>query len=69
MAREKGIYPNADYPIGLMFYLLGIPIELYTPIFFCSRIAGLVAHITEQHSDNRLIQPRALYDGVEDLHL
>ncbi len=68
MAREKGIYPNADYPIGLMFYLLGIPIELYTPIFFCSRIAGLVAHITEQHADNRLIRPRALYEGASDLH-
>ncbi len=68
MAREKGIYPNADYPIGLMFYLLGIPIDLYTPIFFCSRIAGLVAHVTEQHGDNRLIRPRALYDGAEDLH-
>lgn len=69
MAREKGIYPNADYPIGLMFYLMGIPIELYTPIFFCARIAGLVAHVAEQHSDNRLIRPRALYDGAEDLHL
>lgn len=69
MAREKGIYPNADYPIGLMFYLLGIPIDLYTPIFFCSRIAGLVAHITEQHADNRLIRPRALYEGAMDLHV
>lgn len=69
MAREKGIYPNADYPIGLMFYLLGIPIDLYTPIFFCSRIAGLVAHVTEQHGDNRLIRPRALYDGALDMQL
>jgi citrate synthase len=63
MAREKGIYPNVDYPIGLLLYLLGVPIPLYTPIFLCARIAGLVAHVSEQHEDNRLFRPRVRYEG------
>ncbi|MCS7171966.1 MAG: citrate synthase [Armatimonadetes bacterium] len=63
MAREKGIYPNVDYPIGLLLYLLGVPMPLYTPIFLCARIAGLVAHVTEQHEDNRLFRPRVRYEG------
>ncbi|MDR7563991.1 MAG: citrate/2-methylcitrate synthase, partial [Armatimonadota bacterium] len=63
MAREKGIYPNVDYPIGLLLYLLDVPIPLYTPIFLCARIAGLVAHVTEQHEDNRLFRPRVRYEG------
>jgi citrate synthase len=67
MEREKGLYPNADLPIGLIMYLLDIPIELYTPIFLCARIAGLVAHVIEQHDHNRLYRPRVLYEGPRDL--
>ncbi len=67
MRREKGLHPNADYPVGLIYYLLGIPIELYTPIFFVARTAGLVAHVAEQHGDNRLYRPRVLYQGPRDL--
>jgi citrate synthase len=67
MAREKGLYPNADLPIGLIMYLLGIPIDLYTPIFLCARIAGLAAHVIEQHDHNRLYRPRVLYEGPRDL--
>jgi citrate synthase len=67
MRREKGLYPNADYPVGLVYSLLGIPIELYTPIFLAARTAGLVAHVAEQHGDNRLFRPRVLYQGPRGL--
>ena len=69
MLREKGLHPNTDYPIGLLFYLLDIPIEVYTPIFLCSRVAGLVFHVVEQHEDNRLFRPRVIYEGPRGLRL
>ncbi len=68
MAREKGLYPNADYPIALLYYFIDVPIDLYTPIFWCSRAAGLVAHHIEQHENNRLFRPRVIYEGPRDLH-
>ena len=68
MLREKGLYPNTDYPVGLLYYLLGIPIELDTPIFLAARTAGLVAHVMEQHANNRLFRPRVLYQGPRGLH-
>jgi len=67
MAREKGLHPNADLPIGLLLDLIGIPVELMTPIFLCARIAGIAAHVLEQRADNRLIRPRAAYEGPSDL--
>jgi len=67
MAREKGLHPNADLPIGLLLHLMGVPVELYTPIFLCARIAGIAAHVLEQQADNRLVRPRAAYHGPTDL--
>ena len=67
MLRERGFYPNADYPIALLFYLLDVPIDLDTPIFFSSRVAGLIGHVMEQHEDNRLFRPRVQYDGPRGL--
>ncbi|MCI0439458.1 MAG: citrate synthase [Chloroflexi bacterium] len=67
MFEERSLYPNTDYPIGLLYYLLGIPVPLYTPLFLCSRVAGLVAHVLEQHDDNRLFRPRVIYDGERTL--
>ena len=61
--ERKGLFPNADFYSALAYYLLGIPIPLYTPIFVLSRTSGWSAHIIEQLSDNRLIRPRALYEG------
>lgn len=61
--ERKGLFPNADFYSAVGYYLLGIPIPLYTPIFVLSRTAGWSAHILEQLSDNRLIRPRALYNG------
>jgi len=67
MKREKGLFPNTDFPIGLLYYLLRIPVPLYTPLFYCSRAAGLVAQIVEQHDDNRLFRPRVIYSGPRGL--
>lgn len=63
MKEQKGLFPNADFYSALAYFLLGIPIPLYTPIFVLSRMAGWAAHIIEQLSDNKLIRPRAAYIG------
>lgn len=60
---EKGLHPNLDFYASSAYYLLGIPIPLYTPIFVASRVSGWIAHIMEQHNDNRLIRPRSEYTG------
>lgn len=63
MEKEKGLYPNLDYYAAPVYWKLGIPIPLYTPIFFSARTAGLVAHVMEQHSKNRIFRPRVHYIG------
>ncbi len=60
---DKGLYPNVDFYSASMFYALGIPIDLYTPIFAVSRISGWTAHVLEQYANNRLIRPRTEYIG------
>ncbi|MCL6625698.1 MAG: citrate synthase [Alicyclobacillus shizuokensis] len=67
MYQEKGLYPNLDYYAAPVYYLLGIPIPLYTPVFFAARTAGLVAHVMEQHDHNRLFRPRVRYTGPRGL--
>ncbi len=62
--EKKGLFPNADFYSAVAYYLLGIPIPLYTPIFVLSRTAGWSAHVLEQLADNRLIRPRAIYQGA-----
>jgi citrate synthase len=61
--KEKGLYCNVDFYSGSMYYVMGIPLDLYTPIFAISRVSGWCAHVLEQHADNRLIRPRAEYVG------
>jgi citrate synthase len=63
MENEKKIYPNVDFPCGLTYYLLGLPIDLYTPLFVASRVTGWCAHIIEQASDNKLYRPLSQYKG------
>ncbi len=65
MEDEKHIFPNVDFPCGMTYYTMGIPVPQYTPIFVASRITGWCAHIMEQHANNRLIRPRAAYVGPE----
>jgi len=67
MLREKNLHPNVDFPAAVIYYLMGIPIPLYTPIFAAARIVGWTAHVIEQHDDNRLIRPRSDYTGPRDL--
>lgn len=61
--QERNLYPNVDYFSAVVLYGLGIPIDLFTPMFAISRVAGWSAHILEQWKDNRLIRPRAEYVG------
>jgi len=67
MLTEKGIYPNVDFPAAYAYYLLGIPIDLYTPIFVVARVAGYSAHAIEQLENNRLIRPKAIFNGDANL--
>ena len=63
MLAQKKIHPNVDFPCGLTYFTMGIPVPQYTPIFVASRIAGWCAHVMEQHADNRLIRPLSRYTG------
>jgi 2-methylcitrate synthase len=67
MKREKGLLPNVDAYSASTYYMMGIPLDLYTPIFAISRISGWTAHILEQYADNKLIRPRAAYIGPRDV--
>ncbi|MBC7930566.1 MAG: citrate synthase, partial [Rubrivivax sp.] len=67
MFAEKKLYPNVDYYSGSAYYLMGIPLDLFTPIFAVSRISGWTGHILEQYANNRLIRPRAEYTGPRDV--
>ncbi len=63
ISKEKGLIPNVDFYSAPLFYSLGIPVDLFTPVIAAGRIAGWSANIVEQHDDNRLIRPRADYVG------
>ncbi len=63
MEAEKKLYPNVDFFSASVYYMLGIDVDLYTPIFALSRTSGWTAHLLEQWEDNRLIRPRAEYVG------
>ncbi|MBA2731731.1 MAG: citrate synthase [Acidobacteria bacterium] len=65
--REKGLFPNVDFFSASTFYMMGIPLDLYTPIFAISRISGWTGHILEQYANNKLIRPRAEYVGPRDV--
>lgn len=67
MREEKGFYPNLDFYSASVFYLLNLPVPLYTPLFVCSRVCGWAAHVIEQHDQNRLMRPRCKYIGKKGL--
>jgi citrate synthase len=67
VAAEKGLYPNVDFYAASVYRYLGIPTDLFTPVFSVSRMAGWTAHVMEQHADNRLIRPDSEYIGDRDL--
>jgi citrate synthase len=64
--KGKQIYPNVDFFSASVYYTLGIPMDLFTNIFTCARMAGWTAHVMEQHKDNRLIRPQSRYTGPGD---
>ena len=61
--EEKHLYPNVDLYSASVYRYLGIPTDMFTPVFAASRTAGWSAHVLEQHSDNRIIRPSATYVG------
>src|SRR5438477_55028 len=60
---EKKLPPNLDWPSARLYHYLGLPMELFTPLFVVSRVVGWSAHVIEQLDNNRLIRPRARYTG------
>jgi citrate synthase len=67
MLKEKGLRANVDFYSASVYHMLGIPADLFTPIFAVARVVGWTAHILEQYANNRLIRPRANYTGPMDL--
>jgi len=63
--ENKGLNANVDFYSASTYYSLGIPIDLFTPIFAVSRMSGWTAHVLEQYRNNRLIRPRADYKGLD----
>jgi citrate synthase len=61
--EEKNLPPNLDWPSARVYFYLGLPVDLYTPLFVVSRVTGWSAHVIEQLGNNRLIRPRANYTG------
>jgi citrate synthase len=66
--RHRELYPNVDFYSASMLYYIGIPIDLFTPMFACARVAGWSAHVIEQYKDNALIRPQSEYIGPLDVH-
>jgi citrate synthase len=63
LKSEKNLNPNVDFFSASAYYTMGIPIDLYTPIFAIARVAGWTAHVNEQHQNNRIIRPQDEYTG------
>jgi citrate synthase len=62
----KGIWPNVDFYSGIVYNKLGIPTDVFTPVFAIPRMAGWVAHWREQIADNRIFRPNQIYVGSAD---
>jgi len=63
MQKTKELLPNVDFYSATVYYSMGIPLDLFTPVFAVSRVAGWCAHVLEQYSNNRIYRPRGLYAG------
>jgi citrate synthase len=64
---HKGVYPNVDFYSGLVYRKLGIPTDLFTPIFAMARVAGWLAHWKEQLAENRIFRPTQIYQGHHNI--
>ena len=63
MQGKKGLIPNVDFYSASVYHSLGIPTDLFTPLFAVSRVAGWCAHVIEQYANNRIYRPRGRYVG------
>ena len=63
---DKGIYPNVDFFSGIVYQSMGIPVDVFTPIFAIARVSGWLAHWDEQMRDNRLFRPGQIFTGIHD---
>jgi citrate synthase len=63
---HKGIYPNVDFYSGVVYRKLGIPTDLFTPVFAIARVAGWLAHWKEQLAENRIFRPTQIYNGIHN---
>jgi len=65
VTEQRGLWPNVDLYSGSLYRYLGIPNDLFTPLFAASRVVGWCAHVLEQHADNKIIRPAAEYVGPD----
>jgi citrate synthase len=68
MYKEKGLMPNVDFYSATVYHAMGIPTDIFTPIFAVSRVAGWIAHANEQYEKNRIYRPRGKWQGQEGLN-
>lgn len=66
MHEQRKIFMNVDYPCGLTYYYMGLPVDIYTPLFVASRVSGWAAHFIEQYTNNRIIRPLSRYTGAAE---
>ena len=66
LVGAKGIYPNVDFYSGIVYEKLGIPVDIFTPVFAIARVPGWLAHQLEQLEDNRIFRPSQIYVGDRD---
>lgn len=67
LVGHKGIAPNVDFYSGIVYEKLGIPVDLFTPVFAIARVSGWLAHLLEQLQDNRIFRPTQIYVGEQDV--